>query len=381
MATLGLQGIGSIQWGGKGTWKPTHVHLAGSTLRLRDTGFGADTTEAGIINIELLGTETRRPTTVRKGHPHAFRVNLSGADRLKHGITKVLCDLDDEAAVDQWIFSLNEAANPPAAQVPVPASAAPSGDGINGGLDEEAAALRAAVELSTRDAPAYVAAGQLVDTRGGGAFDSGDEDDTPLARRRPQQQPQQQPAPPLDIFGSVPYGAPQLQPEPEPEPAGIGGGGGAGGGGGLHDLFGTVPFGSEVQAHQQQQQQQQAPPSVLPPAPALAPAATLLDLAQAAPVAGGAGATQAAADPFGDLFGMAPFDANGSGGGGAATPAPAPAPAAIPPGRVQNLVDVFGSVPFSGAAGGAGSSPSEPSTGPGGTGTGGGGTQDLLHGW
>ena len=63
---------------------------------------------------------------------------------------------------------------------------------------------------------------------------------------------------------------------------------------------------------------------------------------------------QAAADPFGDLFGVAPFEANGSGGGGAAT---APAPAAIPPGRVQNLVDVFGSVPFSGAAGGTGSAP------------------------
>ena len=63
---------------------------------------------------------------------------------------------------------------------------------------------------------------------------------------------------------------------------------------------------------------------------------------------------QAAADPFGDLFGVAPFEANGSGGGGAAT---APAPAAIPPGRVQNLVDVFVSVPFSGAAGGTGSPP------------------------
>ena len=105
---------------------------------------------------------------------------------------------------------------------------------------------------------------------------------------------------------------------------------------------------------------------------------------------------QAAADPFGDLFGVAPFEANGSGGGGAAT---APAPAAIPPGRVQNLVDVFVSVPFSGAAGGTGSPPSgsaasapapapaaggvgtQPSMGQGGTITGGGGTQDLLHGW
>jgi hypothetical protein len=63
---------------------------------------------------------------------------------------------------------------------------------------------------------------------------------------------------------------------------------------------------------------------------------------------------QAAADPFGDLFGVAPFEANGSGGGGAAT---APAPAAIPPGRVQNLVDVFVSVPFSGVVGGTGSPP------------------------
>lgn len=290
MASFGLQGVGAVQWGGKGDWKPTHVQLMGSTLRLRGTGFAADTGPDGVDIISLLGTETRRPTTVRKGHPHAFRVNLIGADRLKYGVTKILCDLNDKMALEQWIASLNDAANLDtgalAAAAATAASASSSGElnsstrnTVNGGLDEEAA-IRAAIAMSS----AGNAAPAATHLHGGDE----DEDAPALMRRRVVVQAGARPAhatPGLDTFGSTPFETPVPEPEPEPASGPVD----------LHEFFGTNSAGT----------------------------ATINT--SAAPA---------------DLFGMSPFTATPSSDDSGGMHAP--------PGGGEN-VDLFGSVPFSGA--------------------------------
>ena len=291
IVALGLQGVGSVQWGGKGAWVPMHVQLTGPALRLRGTGFGAETSVDGVIVLDLLGTDARRPTTVRKGHPYAFRINLCGADRLKHGTTKVLCDLDDESGCGQWILALNDAASPAVSAAPsqAPAAAAARGGGLNGGLDEDAA-LRAAISLSAGGGGGSAAYDQAF--RG----DSSDEDDVPLQRRQPAQTAADPFAAPRPV-GIFSFGAPE--PEPEPEF-------------GAPDIFGAVPFGSEL----------------APPPPAQDMFAEVFGINQA-PAPGAAGVAAAAAlDPFGS----APFDGTGS-NPFAAAPAPAGA-------------DVFGMSPF-----------------------------------
>ena len=308
MASFGLQGVGAIQWGGKGAWKPTHVQLMDSTLRLRGTGFAADTGPDAVVTIDLLGTETRRPTTVRKGHPYAFRIDLGGADRLKHSVTKILCDLNDELAVDQWIASLNQAANHPDAAAAAAPTAGELDGSINGGLDEDAA-IRAAIALSS-------GIGSSAATRVHSDGDDDDDENAPaLLRRRnymqagaqQQRMPPARDAPAFDIFGSTPHDVQTAYPEPEPERAyeptqtavQMD----------LQDFFGTGPTGGAA--------------AKAPSAPADLFGMDPFSAVAATPTFGAAGAPHApdAASGDLDLFGSEPF-------AGAPTTAPAPAPAA-----------------------------------------------------